>query len=133
MTRSLDKICTHVERAFYFERFFRQRNEKFRENMWSCVEHRNLSKSGRVTKALRQVDFFSWAVTSCKVCGLPIFGYRRAVFRNQIIGFSKTPRGKPLKIGSENLPILFDFTCADKPNFQKKKWKKGDPITLSNP
>ena len=25
--------------------------------MWSCVEHRNSSKSGRVTKALRQIVF----------------------------------------------------------------------------
>ena len=25
--------------------------------MWSCVEHRNSSKSGRITKALRQIVF----------------------------------------------------------------------------
>ena len=48
------RTSSHQKPAFYFESFF---SSEKRENMWSCVEHRNSSKSGRVTKALRQIVF----------------------------------------------------------------------------
>ena len=52
------KLCTHEARppslthARSSQKLF-QKN-RFFEKMWSCVEHRHESKSGKVTKAVRQ-------------------------------------------------------------------------------
>ena len=39
--------------------------------------------------------------------------------KKSVFNILSPPIIKNFKIGSENLPIFFDFTCADRQNFQK--------------